>query len=161
MNGIHKTLSSILIGLCFLCVAISVFAQGSNSGTIRGRVTDPNGASVSGASVKVTDLGTGIVRDLTTNGDGDYEASTLKSGNYSVTVAAPNFKSSVTNVELSGSDTVRADAKLEIGNPEATVTVSQEAGVIQTESPVISGSLNTRQLLELPRTAATFISSFT
>src|SRR6266550_8417801 len=122
MNGFHKTLSSILIGLCFLCCAISVFAQGSNSGTIRGRVTDPNGASVSGASVKVTDRGTGIVRNLTTNGDGDYEAATLKSGNYSVTIAAPNFKSSVTNVVLSGTETVRADAKLEIGVRDETVT---------------------------------------
>ncbi len=151
MNGIHKTLSSILVALCFFCGAISVFAQGSNSGTIRGRVTDPNGASVAGASVKVTDLGTGIVRDLTTNGDGEYEAATLKPGNYSVTVAAANFKSSISNLELNGSDIVRVDAKLEIGNPEATVNVTQEAGIIQTESPAISGNLNTRQLLELPR----------
>jgi len=151
MNGTHKTLSSILVALCFLCGAVSVFAQGTNSGTIRGRVTDPNGASVAGASVKVTDLGTGIDTDLTTNGDGDYEASTLKSGSYRVTITAANFKSSVTDVALSGSDIVRADVKLEVGNPEATVTVTQEAGIIQTESPVISGNLTTRQLLELPR----------
>ena len=52
---------------------------------------------------------------------------------------------------LNGSDAVRADVKLEIGNPEATVNVTQEAGIIQTESPVISGNLTTRQLLELPR----------
>jgi hypothetical protein len=52
---------------------------------------------------------------------------------------------------LNGSDTVRADAKLEIGNPEATVNVTQEAGIIQTESPAISGNLTTRQILELPR----------
>ena len=95
MNGTHKTLSIILVALCFLCGAVSVFAQGTNSGTIRGRVTDPNGASVAGASVKVTDLGTGIDTDLTTNGDGDYEASTLKSGSYRVTITSPNFKSSV------------------------------------------------------------------
>jgi len=151
MNGTHKTLSIILVALCFLCGAVSVFAQGTNSGTIRGRVTDPNGASVAGAAVKVTDLGTGIDTDLTTNGDGEYEASTLKSGSYRVTITAANFKSSVTDVALSGSDVVRADVKLEIGNPEATVNVTQEAGVIQTESPVISGNLTTRQLLELPR----------
>ena len=151
MNGIHKTLSTIVIALCFLCGAISVFSQGTNTGTIRGRVTDPNGASVSGASVKVTDLGTGIVGDLSTNGEGEYEAASLKPGNYTVTISAPNFKSSVVNVMLSGSDAVRADVKLEIGSPDATVTVTQEAGIIQTESPTISGNLTTRQLLELPR----------
>jgi hypothetical protein len=151
MNGIHKTLSSILVALCFLCGAISVFAQGSNSGTIRGRVTDPDGASVAGAAVKVTDLDTGSVSDLTTNGEGEYEASTLKSGNYRVTITAANFKTTETNLVLNGSEVVRADIKLELGNPAATVTVTQEAGIIQTESPVISGNLTTRQLLELPR----------
>src|SRR5947207_6473735 len=98
MNGMHKALSLIVVTLCFFGAGISAFAQGSNSGTIRGRVTDPNGASVSGASVKVTDLGTGIVRDLTTNSDGDYEAANIKSGKYSVKVADPNFTSSVTNM---------------------------------------------------------------
>jgi hypothetical protein len=130
---------------------MSVFAQGTNSGTIRGRVTDPNGASVSGAAVKVTDVATGIARDLITNDSGEYEAATLKPGSYTVTVNSPNFKTTVVNVALTGSDVVRADAKLEVGMQDATVLVTQEAGVIQTESPAISGSLNTRQLLELPR----------
>jgi len=151
MNGIHKIFSIVLIALCLFCGAISVFAQGSNTGTIRGRVTDPNGASVAAASVKVTDLRTNSVRDLTTNGDGEYEASTLKSGNYSVTVTAPNFKSTVADVVVTGSDAVRADIQLEVGSPDATVIVTQEVGVIQTETPTISGNINTRQLLELPR----------
>src|SRR6476660_9028553 len=59
MNGMHKALFLIVVTLCFFGAGIPVFAQGTNSGTIRGRVTDPNGASVTGASVKVTDLGTG------------------------------------------------------------------------------------------------------
>jgi hypothetical protein len=151
MKGIRSTFSSVLLTACFLCGAVLVFPQGSNSGTIRGRVTDPNGASVAGASVKLTDLTTGISRDLTTNDNGEYEAPTLKPGNYSVTVNAPNFKTTVVNVALSGSDVVRADAKLEIGSQDATVLVSQEAGVIQTESPTLTDTLTTRQLQEVPR----------
>src|SRR6266545_69819 len=130
MKGIVRTFSSIFVATCFLCGGASVFSQGTNSGTIRGRVTDPNGASVAGASVKVTDLGTGIARELTANDGGEYEAATLKPGNYSVTINAPNFKSSVVNVTLLGSDTVRADAQLEVGTPESTVLVTQEAGII-------------------------------
>jgi hypothetical protein len=52
---------------------------------------------------------------------------------------------------LTGSDSVRADAKLEIGAQDVTVNVTQDAGIIQTETPAISGSLTTRQLIELPR----------
>src|SRR6266511_1538247 len=151
MRIARRIMMSLLVTTCFLVLASPGYSQGTNSGTIRGRVTDPNGASVSGASVKVTDVGTGITRDLTTNENGEYEAASLKPGNYSVNVGAPNFKTTVVNVVLTGSDVVRADAKLEIGTQDATVTVTQEAGLIQTESPTISGNLTTRQLLELPR----------
>jgi Carboxypeptidase regulatory-like domain/TonB dependent receptor len=147
----RKIIANLLVTLGLFCFASTAYPQGTNSGTIRGRVTDPNGASVAGATVKVTDLGTNIARDLTTNDGGEYEAATLKSGNYTVTVNAPNFKTSVINVSLTGSESVRADAKLEIGTQDAMVSVTQEAGLIQTESPAISGSLNTHQLLELPR----------
>ncbi len=147
----RKIIANLLVTLGLFCLASTAYPQGTNSGTIRGRVTDPNGASVAGATVKVTDVGTDSARDLTTSEGGDYEATNLKSGSYTVTVLAPRFKTTVINVALTGSETVRADARLEIGTQDATVTVTQEAGIIQTESPVISGNLTTRQLLELPR----------
>jgi hypothetical protein len=142
---------SLLGVFCLLCIVGPAFSQGTNSGTIIGRVTDPNGASVPGAAVKVTDVATGIVRDLTTNDEGEYQAATLKPGAYTVSVVAPNFKTTVVNVSLTGSETVRADAKLEVGSPDVTVSVTSEIGTIQTENPTISGSLSTRQLIELPR----------
>jgi hypothetical protein len=151
MRIARRIIVSLFLTMAFFSLASPSYAQGTNAGTIRGRVTDPNGASVAGASVKVTDVGTGIARDLTTNEDGDYEAASLKPGSYTVNVVAPNFKTTVVNVVVTGSDAVRADAKLEIGTQDATVTVTQEAGTIQTESPTISGNLTTRQLLELPR----------
>ena len=55
---------------------------GTNLGTIRGTVTDANGAVIPNASVKITDKGTGLSRDLTTNGEGNYVAAALKSGTY-------------------------------------------------------------------------------
>jgi hypothetical protein len=134
-----------------MCVVVPSYAQGTNTGTILGRVTDPNGSSVSGATIKITDVSTGIAQDLTTNENGEYQLSTLKPGNYTVSIVAPNFKTTVVNLVLTGSDSVRADAKLEIGAQDVTVNVTQDAGIIQTETPAISGSLTTRQLIELPR----------
>jgi hypothetical protein len=114
-------------------------------------VVDEKGASVANASVQVTDLATNISQTLKTNGEGDYEVPNLKSGNYKVTITAPGFKTTVINAVLSGSDVVRADARLEVGETSAMVDVSAEAGLIQTETPTISGSINNRQLVELPR----------
>lgn len=151
MRIARRIVKSLLMITCLFCFVGLAYSQGTNTGTIVGRVTDPNGASVSGAAVKVTDVGTAIARDLTTNEEGEYQAPSLKPGNYTVSISAPNFKTTLLTVTVTGSDILRADAKLEIGTPEATVSVTGNVGTIQTESPTISGSLTTRQLIELPR----------
>jgi hypothetical protein len=144
------TISFFVVGFIF-SVSSSGHSQGTHLGTIRGTVSDEKGAAIPNASVQVTDLATNLSQNLTTNGEGDYEAPNLKSGNYKVSVTASGFKTTVVNVVLTGSDTVRADAKLEVGQATAMVDISAEAGLIQTEAPTISGSINNRQLIELPR----------
>ena len=151
MKNMRSSLSSLLLLACILCGTSSAFAQGTNLGTIRGRVTDQAGAAVQNASVQVTDLETNISRDLTTNAEGEYEAAALKTGTYKVTVTTPGFTTKVIRVNLTSSDPVRADAALEVGGAVENVEVVSEAGVIQTESPAIAGSITNRQLVELPR----------
>lgn len=150
MKGIRRILSTILLTACFLCGAVTVFSQGTDLGTIRGTVTDPNKAAVVGATVRVTDVGTNISRDLTTDGQGNYEAANLKTGTYTVTVNAQGFKTEeIRDVVLRTGDTVRADARLQIGVSE-TVQITS-APTIETEVPTISGTLSDRQLIEVPR----------
>ena len=152
MKRTPRIISSIfLLVCCVLCGAATAFSQGTHLGTIRGTVADQKGEAVPNASVQVTDLATNISRSLTTNSGGDYEAVGLKSGNYRVTVTAPGFKTTAINAVLSGSDEVRADARLEVGEASAVVTVTTEAGLIQSETPTISGTINNLQLIELPR----------
>ena len=152
MKRTPKIISRIfLLVCCLFCGIATAFSQGTHLGTIRGTVVDQKGAAVPNASVQVTDLATNISQSLATNRDGDYEAPDLKSGNYRVTVTAPGFKTTAINAVLSGSDVVRADAKLEVGDASAVVNVTAEAGLIQTETPTISGTINNKQLIELPR----------
>jgi hypothetical protein len=56
MKKMRSILSSLLLLACILCGTSSAFAQGTNLGSIRGTVTDPNGAVVAGAQIQVTDL---------------------------------------------------------------------------------------------------------
>ncbi|MFL6208646.1 MAG: carboxypeptidase regulatory-like domain-containing protein [Pyrinomonadaceae bacterium] len=140
-----------LVTFCLFCLVSIGYSQGTNLGTIRGVVTDQNGAAIPNATVKVTDVATDISQELTTNGEGNYEAAGLKYGTYRVTVTAPGFKTVVINAGLSGSDVVRADANLEVGEASTTVTVTAEAGLIQTETPTIISTISNQQLIELPR----------
>ncbi len=141
----------ILLALCLLCTAGSVLAQGTNLGTIRGTVSDKNGAVVSGAKVQATDLETALSREVTTNSDGNYEITGLKFGNYKVTVTATGFRSTtISPVALRGGDTVRTDAELQVGATTESVEVTA-ATQLNLETPTISAQLTSRELLELPR----------
>jgi hypothetical protein len=141
----------VLLLVALMCANAAALGQGTNLGTIRGRVADPSGAVIPGAAVKVTDITTNTSRDLTTNGDGEYEAAGLKYGAYTVAVMAQGFKTLSISVVLNSSETVRADAELEVGSANETVDVVSEGSVIQNESSAISGSITTREVIQLPR----------
>src|SRR5215813_9354607 len=104
MRMIGKIVITVLAAACLFCFALTGFSQGTNLGTIRGTVTDPNGAIIPNAAVKITDQTTGLSRDLTTDSDGNYEATALKLGVYKVSVSATGFKTSEIDVAVKGSD---------------------------------------------------------
>jgi hypothetical protein len=152
MKNTHCVFRAIFLSLWLLCGAGLALAQGTNLGTIRGTVTDPNGSVVANAKVQVTDLETNLSRDFTTDKEGNYEAAGLKSGNYRISVSATGFKTSVTDAALRGGDTTRVDITATIGAATETVTITGAEGqLIERETPTISGSLNNRQLIDIPR----------
>ena len=81
----------VLLPALFLLLASWGFAQETRS-TIAGRVLDPQGAAVSGASVVVTNVDINASTHLATNETGYYEARLLMPGPYEITAEAPGFK---------------------------------------------------------------------
>jgi len=71
-----------------LCIPVSLWSQTASSGEISGTVLDQSKAAIPGAAVTVTEIATGRVRAVSTNGDGAYSVTLLEPGRYSVTVAA-------------------------------------------------------------------------
>src|SRR5215470_14768179 len=152
MRIVRTIISSALALGMLLCVSVTIYSQGTNLGTIRGTVTDPNGAVIPNAAVKITDQTTGLARDVTTDADGNYEALALKPGTYKITVSATGFKTAEVDAVVKGADVVRADVRTEVGAQSENVLITgAEAGVIEKEQPVISGTLTNRQLVQLPR----------
>ena len=68
----------------------SLFAQGTDLGTITGSVTDSSGAMVPNAKVTILDLATNSPRETKTNAEGVYRVFGLRPGAYMVSVTAPN-----------------------------------------------------------------------
>src|SRR5665213_3579158 len=89
----------------------SLYAQGTDLGTIRGTVTDSGGALLPNAQVEITDLSTLTTHHATTNQHGEYEVPALPGGRYKATITAAGFRTATVNgILLSGSDAASATA---------------------------------------------------
>ena len=72
-------------------VAVTLVKAQEITGDIRGIVTDPSGAVISGAVVQVTNIDRNVMRELKAGRDGSYAATYLPVGNYSILAMAPGF----------------------------------------------------------------------
>jgi hypothetical protein len=126
-----------LLFLFLLCVSCSVSLWGQNvSSTIQGTVVDSSNAVVVGASVQVTNVGTGYERTVTSNEKGLFRHPNLLPGTYQVTVSATGFKSySQKEIVLVGSETRDlGNLKLDIGATNEVVTVTADVTPINVAS---------------------------
>lgn len=136
--------------VCSVFSATNMSAQTFNA-TVVGKVTDSNGAIVAGANVIVTQTGTNRVQNTVTNDDGEYIVPQLPPGEYSIKVAAENFKTAISeNITLTTDTTSRVNITLEVGSISETVTVEAEPSVINTETPEKGEVIVQRQVQELP-----------
>jgi hypothetical protein len=121
-------------------------------GTILGTVTDQSGAVVSGASVKIHNVATGLDRTTQTSADGSYTVTELPIGAYNVTVTQSGFQTSVTNnvpVDVAGER--RVDVALKPGQVSEQVQVSAESlPMVETTSTDLGGVLTQDTVKDLP-----------
>jgi hypothetical protein len=144
---------SLLVCLCVVGWLLApVRGQGTDLGTLRGAVTDPSGAVVGGAAVEIVDLATGQTRKVMTNGDGNFEAPALRSGEYKIAVSMAGFSTTeVKGIVLRGGDVARADVRLSLNTSATSVVVEASAGLLQTDNPTLATSLDNKVILEVPR----------
>lgn len=139
-----------------VCVAVLLFslaalAQTLEKGAIAGTVTDPSGAVVPNATVKITHLGTGETRTVTTDAGGYYSASTLSVGEYSIEVSAPNFGTTrVKNVQLAVGQRFIQDVSLKVTVAGETVEVTSDTGPMDRGDSLTKTTINNAYVDKLP-----------
>ncbi|MFN7948493.1 MAG: carboxypeptidase regulatory-like domain-containing protein [Blastocatellia bacterium] len=129
----------------------AAFAQ-TETGQISGKVTDPTGAVVTGASVTVKSPTTGATRSVTTSGEGLYNVTNLQPGIYDVTVKAQGFADRTTQVEVTVGSKVSVDVALAVTAISAgVVDVVASGGVeVNTQHQELSDVVSGKQITELP-----------
>ncbi len=138
--------------MCVFCLfvsSIAAFAQVS-TGTITGTIEDPAGAVIPGAPVEVKNMDTGAVYKGGASATGNYVIP-VPAGRYELTVAVTGFKKYVRqNLEVVVATDTRQDVNLAVGAVTETVTVTESAPILKTESGELSHLVTSKDADELP-----------
>ncbi len=144
----------LLLTLCFAFSSAKVLYAQANAG-LTGTVTDTTGAIVSGATVTITNVGTGQQNHATTSSVGTYAVTGLTPGVYSVAVEANGFKKEVqnsVNVEVSTNSTI--NVSLAAGSTSETVEVTADAIALNTTQPQLGSTVEPAVVAALPNEVA-------
>jgi hypothetical protein len=150
--NLMRNLKLSFLGVSLVLLSPDLLFGQSEKGAIVGVVTDPTGATVPGATVTITNLGTKTDQSFTTNSEGLYEAPFLIPAVYMVTVKATGFKTAMVNeVILNVGRRESVNVQLETGEISETVVISDTLRpLLQTENASIGTVVTTKQLTDLP-----------
>ena len=140
----------VLVLLLMLSSAIPAVAQ-FETGNIVGTIKDSTGAVVPGAKVTLTNVGTGVTSDKTTDANGIYEFFTIRPGTYVVTAEKAGFSIAlVDNIQLTVGARQRVDLSMAVGQLSEKVEVSASQVLLQTDSSDRSQVITGAQTRALP-----------
>ena len=157
--GSKQPLRIVLLFLCLFTIfglAPSAVSGQVLYGTLTGNITDAKDASVPGAKIEVTNLGTGAVKTLIADDRGGYSFTDLPPGYYQVLVSSAGFKTAINErITITANTVIRFDTQLEVGDVAARVDVSSGNDVVlQTDRADVNYVQSSRQVNELPLTGS-------
>jgi Carboxypeptidase regulatory-like domain/TonB dependent receptor-like, beta-barrel len=151
-----KTLAAFVLTIAVLCCALPSLCQ-TETATISGRVTDPQGAVISGAEVQVQNVLTGWETVTRTNSSGLYVVTAIQPGTYRVIVSNPGFKQIVKpGVVLNVQDDASLNFSMTIGSASETVTVAGGAPLVNTQDASVSTVIDRNFVENLPLNGRSF-----
>jgi hypothetical protein len=132
-------------------VAVPCVLGQSNEAEIVGAVTDPSGAVIPSAQVRLTNADTGVTHVTSVQADGRYRFSPISPGPYKITVSATNFQTkTITNLVISLGTSLTEDVTLDVGSSAQSVDVSESVSQADTSSAAVSGFVDQQQIVTLP-----------
>ncbi|HWB95872.1 MAG TPA: carboxypeptidase regulatory-like domain-containing protein, partial [Bryobacteraceae bacterium] len=136
--------------MCAFIPILPVFGQEVSAG-ITGRVTDPSGAAIVGATVTAKDQDRGTEWPTKTNEDGIYAFPRIPIGRYELKVEASGFKTHTqSGITLEVNQRARIDATMEVGQVSESVTVTAEGAILQTETTQVGSVISSQTIVNAP-----------
>ncbi len=142
--------------LCFpslllvVCLSGELNAQTTTSGGLTGVVSDPSHAVVPGADVEIRDTAKGMTQSTKTDHEGVYRFFFLAPGRYTLAVTRGSFRKESRAVNVLLGPPVSVNVTLAIAQASATLTVTEDAPLVQAENGDVSTTMNQTQISEVP-----------
>src|SRR5579863_6604277 len=143
----YLDLTTILI----LSLSLTTAAFCQSTTLLRGSVTDPQGATIPEATIKLTSAQTGLARETLTGATGEYQFVQLSPGTYTISAEKPGFAPIVrTGIGLLVNTPTTLDLRMALGQSAESVSVSAEASTINTVDASIGNAFTEQQVSTLP-----------
>ncbi|HEY2039909.1 MAG TPA: carboxypeptidase regulatory-like domain-containing protein [Edaphobacter sp.] len=139
-----------------LSLAVSSVSVAQQTG-ISGKVVDPQGAAIAGASVEVRQAG-GAAFTTKTNDAGTYLVPSLPAGDYMVTVSASGFNSVQTKISMLVGQTPEIDTTLQLASTAESVVVTADSAAIDTTSSAVAGNITPAEVQDVPINGRNYMS---
>src|SRR5712692_5140928 len=145
-----------LLVLCLLTLV--PFSSGqTETATLSGLITDPQGHVVPGVAVEITNVDTNVRVHQTTNGAGLYVTVGLKPGRYRVSVTKDGFRRiDLTDLVLNVQDVLSRNFQLQLGPVMASITVVADEAKVNTESATVSTVVDRQFAENIPLNGRSF-----
>jgi hypothetical protein len=146
-----------LFRLLFGLVATLAPAWAEVTASISGKVEDATGTPVSGATITVRSLDTGVTRAATTDDGGNFRILALPLGRQEVKAEKTGFKAAVRqgiNLEVGQEGVV--NLRLEVGDFVQQVFVTEAVPLVNTTAATVSGVVGEREVKDLPLNGRSF-----
>lgn len=138
-----------ILFLFLVCASLGL-AQ-LDTGTISGTVMDQSSGTIPGATITIRNVATGVSRTTATNAAGRYEAAALPVGNYEVSASLAGFQTLVrSGINLTVGRNAVVDMVLQVGEVTQTVTVTGEAGQVETTTATVTNLVDEKRVLDIP-----------
>ena len=139
-----------LVLALFLFLASPTMAQ-LTTGTISGTIRDESSLAVPGAAITVRNVDTGLLRVLSSDAEGGYEALNLPVGNYEVSVEFTGFRTTIRRgIELMVGRHVVADLVMQVGEVAQAITVTVGTSLVETTTATVSDLVDEERVVDLP-----------
>ena len=148
----------IAVAICAMASGELLHAQETiNQATVSGRVLDPQGAAVPGATVSARQTATNVTVEATTEADGRVRFPYLKIGQYEVRAKLQGFKESARSLVLNAGSAFDISITLEVGGIDTAVAVSADTQVLETARTQIAGTVPQAEVQSLPLNGRNFL----